>query len=70
LVAAVEADHPANGPTGLSVSNHGLFGGDTPTYFKVYVWVFEPSSLLPHYVVDTQGINTTAKQYFDGGRAR
>lgn len=57
-------EHLAQGETPRPGIKYYTFGGDTPTYFRVYVWVFDPSSLVPHYVVDTHGINTTAKQYF------
>lgn len=52
------------GEAALPGVKYYTFGGDNPTYFKLYVWVFDPNSAVPQYKVQTQGIHTKAKQYF------
>jgi pimeloyl-ACP methyl ester carboxylesterase len=54
----------AQGEAALPGVKYYTFGGDTPTYFKLYVWVFDPNSAVPQYKVQTQGIHTKGKQYF------
>ncbi len=54
----------AQGEAALPGVKYYTFGGDTPTYIKLYIWVFDSNSAVPQYKVETHGIDTKVKQYF------
>jgi pimeloyl-ACP methyl ester carboxylesterase len=54
----------ASGETARPGVKYYTFGGTTPTYFRLYVWLYDANSAVPQYKLVTRGLRSRMKQYF------
>ncbi len=54
----------ASGESEVAGVKYYSFGGVTPTYFRLYTWLFDANSAVPQTKLETEGIHAKVKTYF------